>query len=124
MDRGALRIASLVFAEGQLRWSPGSSGGSDQTLVEIVNDAMTSWWAQAIAIGMYAAIACLLFRSLRRRDDGSGPPVERRRARNVALGALVALAALVVLAAASLDGALDDRHGADELRRGIAPPWG
>jgi hypothetical protein len=95
----------LVFlAEG----SPGSGlgPGEDQAaLIELVNDTMTSWWAQLIAIGMYAAIALLLYRSLR-REDGSGPAVERRRARNVSLGVLVALAALVLLAAALRPGPL------------------
>lgn len=184
-------ITSVVFAERSLQLPPAAPREDNDALIELINDAMTSWWAQAIAIGMYAAIACLLFRSLRRQDDGSGPPVERRRARNVALAALAALALLVVVAAAlrpgplvlveyvilftllaylmirnvaptvlgagdaimwalsprrrretreaaartgarergaaleqTLDGALDDRHGADELRRGIAPPWG
>ena len=74
-------------------------------LIELVNDAMTSWWAQLIAIGMFAAIALLLFRSLR-REDGSGPAVERRRARNVSLGVFAALAVLVVLAAALRPGPL------------------
>jgi len=95
----------LVFlAEGY----PGSGlgPGEDQAaLIELVNDAMTSWWAQRIAIGMYAAIALLLFRSLR-REDGSGPAVEFHRARNVSLGVLAALAALVVLAAALRPGPL------------------
>jgi hypothetical protein len=95
----------LVFlAEG----SPGSGlgPGEDQAaLIELVNDTMTAWWAQLIANGMYAAIALLLFRSLR-REDGSGPAVELRRARNVSLGVLAALAALVVLAAALRPGPL------------------
>jgi hypothetical protein len=106
MDLGISWIATLVVAEGQLRLPPGSSGESNETLMQVINDAMTSWWAQAIAIGMYAAIAFLLYRSLRRQDDGSGPPVERRKARNVALGVLVALAALVVSAAALRPGPL------------------
>ena len=89
-----------VLAEGPLQLAQSGPGEDQEALIELINDAMTSWWAQAIAIGMYAAIALLLYRSLRRQDDGSGPPVERRKARNVALGALVALAALVVVAAA------------------------
>ncbi len=105
MGSGA-SIANMVFAEGQLRWPPGSSGDDDGALMQLINDTMTSWWAQAIAVGMYAAIASLLFRSLRRQDDGSGPPVERRKARNVALGVLAALAVLVVLAAALPPGPL------------------
>jgi uncharacterized protein YacL len=95
----------LVFlAEG----SPGSGlgPGEDQAaLIELINDAMTSWWAQVIAIGMFAAIALLLFRSLR-RDEGDAPPIERRKALTVALGVLVALAVLVVLAAAFRPGPL------------------
>jgi uncharacterized protein YacL len=95
----------LVFlAEG----SPGSGlgPGEDQAaLIELINDAMTSWWAQVIAIGMFAAIALLLFRSLR-RDEGEAPPIERRRALTVALGVLVALAVLVVVAAALRPGPL------------------
>ena len=95
----------LVFlAEG----SPGSGlgPGEDQAaLIELINDAMTSWWAQVIAIGMFAAIALLLFRSLR-RDEGDAPPIERRKALTVALGVLVALAVLVVLAAALRPGPL------------------
>jgi hypothetical protein len=47
----------------------------------------------------------LLYRSLR-REDGSGPAVERRRARNVSLGVLAALAALVIVAAALRPGPL------------------
>ena len=74
-------------------------------LIDVINEAMTSWWAQVIAIGMFAAIACLLFRSLR-REDGSGPAVERRRARDVSLGVLAALSVLVVVAAALRPGPL------------------
>ena len=190
MDLGISWIASLVFAEGQLQLPPVGPEQGNDALIDLINDAMTSWWAQAIAIGMYAAIAFLLYRGLRRQDDGSGQPVERRKARNVALGVLVALAMLVVVAAAlrpgplvlveyvilftvlaylmirnvapavlgagdaimwafsprrrremrdaaeaqadardrgsaleqTLDGALDDRRGADGLRPGIAPP--
>jgi hypothetical protein len=192
MALGISSIASFVFAEGPLQLPPSTPQEDNDALIQLINDAMTSWWAQAIAIGMYAAIAYLLFRSLRRQDDGSGPPVERRQARTVALGVLAALAALVVTAAAlrpgplvfveyvilftvlaylmirnvapavlgagdaimwafsprrrretreatraqagarergaaleaTLDGALDDRHGADKLRRYVAPPWG
>lgn len=104
MGSGMPAFLRTVLAEG----SPGSGlgPGEDQAaLIELVNDAMTSWWAQLIAIGMFAAIALLLFRSLR-REDGSGPAVERRRARNVSLGVLAALAALVVLAAALRPGPL------------------
>jgi len=106
MAHGALTFVVTVFAEGQLRLPSGGSGEADAGLTQLINGAMTSWWAQVIAIGMYAAIACLLYRSLRRQDDGSGPPVERRRARAVALGVLVALAALVVVAAALRPGPL------------------
>jgi len=96
----------VVLAEGPLT-PPGGGSGEDQgALIQLINDTMTSWWAQAIAIGMYAAIALLLFRSLRRADDGSGPPVERRRARNVSLGVLVALGLLVVVSAALRPGPL------------------
>ena len=185
-------IASLVFADGRLQLPLAGPQEDNDVLIQLINDAMTSWWAQAIAIALYAGIAFLLFRSLRRQDDGSGPPVERHKALAVALGVLAALAALVIVAAAlrpgplvfveyvilftvlaylmvrntapvvlgagdammwalsprrrremreaagaqvgarergaaleqTLDGALDDRHGADHLRHGVAPPWG
>ena len=105
MGSEMLSVLRVVLAEGPIPGS-GLGPGEDQApLIDLVNDAMTSWWAQVIAIGMYAAIALLLFRSLR-REDGSGPAVERRRARNVSLGVLGALAVLVVLAAAVRPGPL------------------
>jgi hypothetical protein len=106
MGSEALSFMRTVLAEGPLQVPSSGPGEDQQALIELINDAMTSWWAQAIAICMYAAICLLLYRSLRRRDDGSGPAVERGKARNVALGALVALAALVVVAAALRPGPL------------------
>jgi uncharacterized protein YacL len=101
-----LLSAVLVFlAEGQFPGSGYPTGEDQSALIDLVNDAMTSWWAQLIAIGMFAAIALLLFRSLR-RDEGDAPPIERRKALTVALGVLVALAVLVVLAAALRPGPL------------------
>ncbi len=105
MGSEALSFMRTVLAEGPLQMPQSGPGEDQEALIELVNDAMTSWWAQAIAICMYAAIALLLFHSLR-RDDGSGPPVERGTARNVALGVLVALGALVVVAAALRPGPL------------------
>lgn len=43
----------------------GGPGEGQEALAKLISDAMTSWWAQAVAIAMYAAIVLLLFRSLR-----------------------------------------------------------
>ena len=99
MGAHLLSTRTVFLAEGSLAARALARQRTKPRSIELINDAMTSWWAQVIAIGMYAAIALLLYRSLR-RDDGSGPPIERRKARNVALGVLVALAVLVVVAAA------------------------
>ncbi len=101
-----LLSAVLVFlAEGPFRLGQSARARTRPHSSTLINDAMTSWWAQVIAIGMFAAIALLLFRSLR-RDEGDAPPIERRRALTVALGVLVALAVLVVVAAALRPGPL------------------
>jgi len=100
-----LLSAVLVFLAGGPLASDGRQSEDMSALIDVINDAMTSWWAQLIAIGMFAAIALLLFRSLR-RDEGDAPPIERRKALAVALGVLVALAVLVVLAAAFRPGPL------------------
>jgi hypothetical protein len=100
-----LLSAVLVFLAGGPLASDGRQSEDMSALIDVINDAMTSWWAQVIAIGMFAAIALLLFRSLR-RDEGDAPPIERRKALTVALGVLVALAVLVVLAAALRPGPL------------------
>ena len=100
-----LLSAVLVFLAGAPLASDGRQNEDMSALIDVINDAMTSWWAQLIAIGMFAAIALLLFRSLR-RDEGDAPPIERRKALTVALGVLVALAVLVVLAAALRPGPL------------------
>ncbi len=105
MGSDALSFARWVLAEVPLQLAQSGPGEDQQALMELINDAMTSRWAQAIAIALYAAIALLLFRSLR-REDGSGPPIERRTARSIALGVLAALAVLVVVAAALRPGPL------------------
>ena len=104
MGAHLLSAVLVLLAEGPLAPDGERSEGQD-ALIDVINDAMTSWWAQVIAIGMFAAIALLLFRSLR-RDEGDAPPIERRRALTVALGVLVALAVLVVVAAALRPGPL------------------
>lgn len=105
LEQTLCSVGMVIAGEG-VPMPGGGSGEGQEALAQLINDAMTSWWAQAIAICMYAAICLLLYRGLRRQDDGSGPAVERGRARAVALGALVALAALVVVAAALRPGPL------------------
>jgi hypothetical protein len=105
MGAQLLSAMRVFLAEGQYLGPDGRQAEDQGALITLVNDVMTSWWAQAVAIVLYAGVVALLYSSLR-REGTEGQTVSRRRATVVSLGVFVALAALVVVAAALRPGPL------------------
>jgi len=93
-----LSTLRLVLAEAPWLSPYGGPDEDQDELLQLINDVMTSWWVQAIAIALWAIVAVLLFWSLRREDTGERT-VSRRQATVATLGFLIALGAIVVLAA-------------------------
>jgi uncharacterized protein YacL len=105
MGAQPLSAVRVFLAEGSSLGSDGRQSEDQAALIKLVNDVMTSWWVQAVAIVLYAAVAVLLFRSIR-REGTEGQTVSRRRATAASVGVFIALAALVVVAAALRPGPL------------------